>query len=171
MTALETALQLLIKDLVGAEVLIFSDQNSPRPPLPYWTMKVGSSRRVGSDAHSSGVDVAYQETVKGVRESTIQLQRIGTDSFTKCTDIQDLLSKTSVMEKWRLAKIALYNTGDVTNVPYKLDNSQLEPRSSLDLFVRFGTSLLDVVGAIDTVSMEAKFDSKPALTETDAIVL
>lgn len=171
MTALETTLQTLIKDLIGVELLIFSDQNAPRPAIPYWTMRVGSSRQIGRDFHSSGVDVDYQETVNGVRESTVQLQRIGPDSFTKCTDVQDLLSKTSVMEKWRLAKIALYDTGDVINAPYKLDNSQLEPRSSLDLFVRFGTSLLDVVGAIDMVSMEAKFDSKPSLTETDTIVL
>ena len=85
--------------------------------------------------------------------------------------MRDSLSKQTVRDAWRVAKIAAYDVGDVLNVPYKLDNSQLEPRSSVDIFIRFGTSLNDDVSAIETVQTEVKFDSKPDLTETLTVVL
>lgn len=156
MTAKAT-LYTLLKALVGAETLVFADQNAPRPPLPYWTLRLSAQRKVGDDAYSQGVDTNGDQLVSGVREITVQVQRFGPDSDVKCADLRDNLSRTTVLEEWQRQKIALYDLGDVLNVPYKLDNSQLEPRSSVDLFVRFGTELLDRVGAIETVATTAGY--------------
>lgn len=166
--SLKTIIYDLVKARVGSETLIWADQNAPRPPLPYWTVRVQVQRAVGDDYHSQGVDDQGDETILGVREATIQIQRYGTDSDEKCADLRDTLSKTTVMEQWQLQKLALYDIGDVQNVPYKLDNSQLEPRASVDLFIRFGTKLLDRVGWIDTVDIGAKYetvDLTPAFDE------
>lgn len=171
MNTLRPALRTLIKTLVGAEELIFADQNSPRPPVPYWTMRLSVQRKLGTDERSSGVTSLGIQTVKGVREGTLQLQRYGADSDLKCADVRDSLSKQTVRDAWKVAKISAYDVGDVLNVPYKLDNSQLEPRSSVDIFIRFGTSLTDDVGVIGTVQTEVKFDSKPDLTEVVTVVL
>lgn len=171
MSALKSTLYTLLKASIGAETVIFADQNSPRPALPYWTMKVQLRRKIGHDAYSQGVTNAGEQTVFGVREGTVQIQRIGTDSGVKMSDLRDILAKTSVMEQWRVSKISLYDMGDVQNVPYPLDDTQLEPRASMDIFVRFGTSLLDTVGAIETLDITAGFDSKPNLTETFSVVL
>lgn len=160
-----------MKSLVGAEELIFADQNSPRPALPYWTMRLSLQRKLGTDERSSDVTNLGVQTIKGVREATLQLQRYGSDSDLKCADVRDSLSKQTVRDAWAAVKIAAYNVGDVLNVPYKLDNAQLEPRASLDIFIRFGTSLTDDAGVIDTVQTEVKFDSKPDLTETVTVVL
>lgn len=154
MTAKAT-LYTLLKALVGAETLVFADQNAPRPPLPYWTLRLSAQRQVGEDSYSQGVDDNGDQLVSGVREITLQVQRFGADSDVSCADLRDNLSRTTVLEEWQRQKIALYNVGDVLNVPYKLDNSQLEPRASVDLFVRFGTELLDRVGVIDTVNVSA----------------
>lgn len=170
----------LVKALIGAEALVFADQNAPRPLLPYWALRLAARRAVGRDTYGQGVDINGDQLVSGVREVTVQVQRFGPDSDVACADLRDNLSRTTVDEAWRLQKIALYNVGDVLNVPYKLDNSQLEPRASVDLFIRFGTELLDRVGGIDTVEMNAGyvtnqtpgFDApNPDLAEVITVVL
>ena len=153
----------LLKALVGAETLVFADQNAPRPPLPYWTLRLSTQRQVGEDSYSQGVDDNGDQLVSGVREITLQVQRFGAGSDVSCADLRDNLSRTTVREEWQRQKIALYNVGDVLNVPYKLDNSQLEPRASVDLFVRFGTELLDRVGVIDTVATTAGYVTNQTL--------
>lgn len=176
----KTTLYTLVKALVGAETLVFADQNAPRPPLPYWTLRLSAQRKIGDDAYSQGVDTNGDQLVSGVREITVQVQRFGPDSDVKCADLRDNLSRTTILEEWQRQKIALYNLGDVLNVPYKLDNSQLEPRSSVDLFVRFGTELLDRVGVIETVETSARYvtnqtpgfdEPNPDLAEVITVVL
>ncbi len=176
----KATLYTLVKALIGAETLVFADQNAPRPPLPYWTLRLAAQRAVGEDAYSQGVDANGDQLISGVREITVQVQRFGPDSDVACADLRDNLSRTTVSETWHVQKIALYDVGDVLNVPYKLDNSQLEPRASVDLFVRFGTELLDRVGWIDTVEMDAGYvtnqtqgfdDPNPDLEEVITVVL
>jgi hypothetical protein len=161
--SLKSTLQALIKAVIGDEALIFADQNSPRPSLPYWTMRISAQRAIGVDAYSQGVDDDGDQLVTGVREVTVQMQRFGTDSDVACADLRDNLSRTTILEQWQIQKIALYDIGDVLNVPYKLDNSQLEPRASVDLFVRFGTELLDRVGVIETVETAAGYVTNQTL--------
>lgn len=171
MDAVTSAIYTRIKELIGADTLVYADQNAPRPALPYWTMRLQTQRKLGRDQLGQGVDANGNQKVSGVREGTVQIQCIGAGAASKCADLRDNLSKTTVIEKWSLAKIPVFNIGDVLNVPYQLDGAQLEPRASLDIFIRFGTSLLDNVGAIDTVDVNAQFDSKPDLAETITIVL
>jgi hypothetical protein len=176
----KATLYALLKALVGAETLVFADQNAPRPPLPYWTLRLSAQRQVGEDSYSQGVDINGDQLVSGVREITVQVQRFGTDSDVSCADLRDNLSRTTVLEEWQRQKIALYDVGNVLNVPYKLDNSQLEPRASVDLFVRFGTELLDRVGSIDKVETSAGYvtnqtqgfdEANPDLAEVITVVL
>lgn len=168
---IKAALYTLIKATIGAEVLVFADQNTPRPPLPYWTMRLTVQRAVGSDTYGQGVSALGDQLVMGTREATVMLQRYGADSDVKCGDFRDELSKVTVQNAWQLAKIALYDKGDVKNIPYLLDNSQLEPRANLDLFVRFGTELLDRVGEIAQVDSTGTFDGNVELIQVISVVL
>ena len=153
----------LIKSLIGAETIIFSDQNAPRPSLPYWTLHLSSQRKVGRDSYSQGVDHNGDQMVCGVREITVQLQRFGPDSDVACAYLRDNLSRTTVMEDWQRSNIALYNVGDVLNVPYKLDNSRFEQRSNIDLFIRVGTELLDRVGIIEELEISSEYITNQTL--------
>lgn len=171
MTTLKETLYTLLKAAIGAETLVFADQNAPRPPLPYWTMRLTVQRAIGDDTYSQGVTTLGDQTIWGTREATVMVQRFGDDSDTKCADLRDEFSKTSIRESWQLAKIALYDIGDVKNIPFPLDKSQLEPRASLDLFVRFGTELIDRVGIIEQVDMTGTFDGNVELIQTVSVVL
>lgn len=171
MATVRATLQTLIKSLVGAETLIFADQNAPRPALPYWTMRVSTRRSVGEDWYSQGVDNSGDQTVYGSREVTVQVQRIGPGSDEKCQDLIDNLSKTTVQEQWQIAGMSLYDNSDAGHIPFKLDNEQLEQRSSVDLFVRFGVKLLDRVGAIQYVNIAGEFEDKEELILPISVVL
>jgi hypothetical protein len=133
---------------------------------------VSTRRSLGSDSYGQGVTNAGHQTVYGTREATVMLQRIGEDSDTKMQDLRDLMAKTSVQEPWRVAHIAAYNMGDVKNIPYPLDQSQLEPRAAMDLFVRFDTQLVDTAaGVIEQVDIEAALGGNDDLTEIVTVVL
>ena len=78
---LKPNLYALVKALIGAETLVFADQNAPRPALPYWTIRVQVQRAVGRDYYSQGVTNDGDQQIDGVREATVQVQRIGATLF------------------------------------------------------------------------------------------
>jgi len=157
MSAIETKLYDLLSPMLGAEVLIFADQNAPRPAIPYWTLNVSPRKHLGRDAYSQGVDADGDQEVYGVREATAQVQRIGKDADTFVQDLRDELSKITVQERWQIAGVSLFNTGDVQDVPFPMYNNHLEPRAIIDLFVRYGTKLIERVGFIETVVPDATY--------------
>lgn len=157
MNNLKTDLYALLKAVIGSETVIWANQNSPRPAFPYWTLRISPRRAIGDDWVSGGVDDAGDQTIQGVRESTLQVQRIGLDSDLKVAELQDNLSKTTVSEQFQVKNIALFDVGDVQDIPFVIDASRSEPRASIDLFIRYGTSLLDRVGIIETAAIEAEY--------------
>ena len=69
-----------------------------------------------------------------------------------------------------MQKIAIANMGEIAAIPYLLDDDAFEPRAALDLFIRFGASLLDTTGGIDQVSIDAEYvtNQGPDITDTNA---
>lgn len=168
--SLTTVLHTLISALAG-EVVIMADQNSPRPVLPYWTMRLNTQARLGRDSQSNNVDNNGIQIVRGVREATCQLQRYGANAFDICNDLRNNLSKQSELDKWQLAKVSVYNSSNVLNVPFKLNDLQFEPRATVDLFIRVGIELQDNVGVIETVTTTMQLDGNAELTKVVTVVL
>lgn len=176
MSMIDAKLHRLLNAIAFPEVMIFANQNAPRPELPYWTILPGVHRRVGSDQYGQDVDAAGNLTVEGVRELTVTVQRIGKDSDMYVADMRDELSLVTQRERWMYEKLSLYNMADVLNVPYEMDDNHLEARASLDLFVRFGTRLYDLVGIIEIVEVDAEYCKEgltpdPDLSDTIVTVL
>lgn len=183
MNTLKTKLYTLLKAGIGSETVIWSDQNSPRPAFPFWTLRLQSFRSVGESDTGQGVSNAGAQAVQNVREATVAVQRFGMDSDLACQGLKDTLTMTSVSDQWYVNKIALFDVGNVVNLTAKLDNSQLEPRAALDLFIRFNSIVTDTgagVGAIETVEAVGEyglldsngaFDAIEDLTHTVTIVL
>jgi len=150
---LKTDLFALYDPLI-TETLIFSDSNAPRPALPYVAMKVMGIRRINGDWKSESVGSNGLQTVKGDREFTLNIQRFGTDSVEALSTLADKLRLTTNIEKFNTAKLPIIDAEDVVDVAALLDKSQIEPRASLDVFMRMKSSLTDNVGYIDTVEIE-----------------
>jgi hypothetical protein len=142
MSPIDAKMYAVLAPLVAPEVLILADQNAPRPASPYWTMKSSPRRQIGSDTYGQDVDDNGDIEVRGVRELTVQVQRIGDGSDAAVQSLRDDLSRITVQEACIREGVAVFNTGEVQSVPYLLDPGNLEPRGILDLFVRFQTKLV-----------------------------
>jgi hypothetical protein len=150
---LRTDLFALFDPLIS-ETLIFADGNAPRPALPYASMKVMGMRRVNGDWYSESIGPDGLQTVKGDREFTLSIQRFGTDSVEALDALANKLRLTTTIDKFNSAKLPIVSADDVVDVAALLDKSQIEPRASLDIFMRLKSSLTDNVGYIDTVAIE-----------------
>lgn len=158
MNTLKTTLHALLQDLVGSETIIYANQNSPRPPMPYWTVHLRTNKALGDEYFSQGVNDAGEQQVDGVRELTLHIQRYGNGSDIACAVLRDKFSLTTVRQRWAQQHLIPFNTGDVLDIPFRMDMNRLEPRASVDVFLRFGIQLMDAVGWLEIVNV----------TDTDA---
>lgn len=148
----------LLNPIVGGN-LIFADQNTPRPALPYTTIKIGSFRRVNKD-HYSDPDNSGIQTVKGDREFTVSIQNLGrADCVNFLNDVAGKLQLTTNIDKFMAKKISCFNTGQALDVSAVINNTTIEKRANLDIFMRVKSSMTDNVGIIDTVNIEASDNS------------
>ena len=164
--SLETDIYALMQPIIGGTV-IWADQNSPRPPLPYSVMKINSIRFVNQD-HYSNPDVNGIQTVKGDREFTLNVQRFGQSDVTSfLNSVVDKLRITTNIDKFMAKKLTAFNTEAVSDISALLDKTAIEKRATVDIFMRYKSSLTDNVGLIETASIEGDDDSTaPKYTST-----
>lgn len=148
-TTLKTRLWALMQPIIGGTV-IWADQNSPRPALPYCTLKLNTISRVGTpyyaDPNSGGL-----QSVQVTRESILQVQRYGNDSVNALNEFADKLALNSNQDKFSLQDISAFDVSDVTDVALLLNALATEPRASVDVSIRWVSDQTDDVGLIETV--------------------
>ena len=156
--SLQTDVYDLMQPIIGG-VVILADQNSPRPPLPYSVIKINSVRYVNQD-HYGDPDNAGIQTVKGDREFTLNVQMFGeSDVVSSLSGVVDRLRLTTNIDKFMSKKLTAFNTEAVTDISALLDSTVIEKRASVDIFMRYKSSLTDNVGIIETASIEGDDDS------------
>lgn len=166
--SLETDIYALMQPIIGGTV-IWADQNSPRPPLPYSVMKINSIRFVNQD-HYSNPDVNGIQTVKGDREFTLNVQRFGQSDVTSfLNSVVDKLRITTNIDKFMAKKLTAFNTEAVSDISALLDKTAIEKRATVDIFMRYKSSLTDNVGLIETVNVEGDDDSAAPIYTSIAI--
>lgn len=133
-----------------SEPVIWADQTSPRPPLPYVTMRLGVITQVG-ESHYSDVDSLGVQTVTGVRESILNVNRFGPDSVASLETFSDKLALNSTLDKFSIQKIAAFDVSPVTDIAQLLNGIAIEPRAGVDLSIRWNSDQTDSVGIIQTV--------------------
>ena len=132
------------------EPVIWADQTSPRPPLPYVTIRLGVITPIG-ESHYSDVDALGVQTVTGVRESILNVNRFGPDSVASLETFSDKLALNSTLDKFSIQKIAAFDVSPVTDVAQLLNGIAIEPRASVDVSIRWNSDQVDNVGIIETV--------------------
>jgi hypothetical protein len=139
--------------------LIWADQNAPRPVIPYSMMKIMSVREVNK-AHYSNVDNSGIQSVLGDREFTLNIQNFGLDAPFFVQAFLDKLRLTTNIDKFMAKKITAFDFGAVADISFLQDATAIEKRASVDIFMRYKSTLTDNVGAITTVNVEADDNSK-----------
>lgn len=139
--------------------VIWADLNKPRPPLPYTVLKINSLRLIKMD-HYDNPDNAGIQKVTGDREFTLSVQHFGTyNNVEFLTDFANKLRLTSVIDKFMGKKLVAFDTSDVLDISQLIDENAIERRSSVDVFMRMKSRLIDDVGVIDQVDILADDDS------------
>lgn len=160
---LRTDLRALFFPLFGlpGNKVIWQDEDAPRPALPYVAMKVISQRFVKQDYYSDPDENGVQK-VQGDRELTLNIQYLGADSVQNLEAIVDKLRLNSVLDRFMNAKYVAFNTAQVTDVAALLDKAQIEPRASLDVFIRTKKYQDDQVGIIETANISPTYTNSIA---------
>ena len=154
-------------DPLFSEVIIWADQSAPRPPLPYVTLRLGVISPVG-EPHYSDVTNAGIQTVLAVRESILSVQRFGNGSVNALELLSANLCKNSVRDLFSVQDISAFDVSNVTDIAALQSGIAIEPRASLDVSLRWTSSITDNVGVIDTVVSDGEVG--PIGTATDTIL-
>lgn len=164
MTPLEESIVDVLTPILGAAP-IRMNQNGPRPPLPYTAYMISSSRTKGMDEYSAPSDGGSQ-VVSGNREFTLTLQRYSTTGPVEfLQDVRDKLRLQSVMDAWIVRGMTAFDASGVEDISMKME-TQIEPRATMDVFVRYRSSLTDNVGIIETAHITGTDDGKDSPTYT-----
>lgn len=153
---IEDDIRALIVQATSLQV-IFANQNGPRPSLPYITLRVSSSPRMGlleADLSNDGT-----QTYAAHRDATVELQCFGDGGFDALDDLSQRLKGPAMLATALAANLAVYATDPVQNVPVLRDGTRYEPRAVLDIGIRYTKQHDEEVGLIKTVQGEMTLQS------------
>ena len=141
----------LIEHVAGAVPVVFRDENGKRPAKPYIALKVTAARR--ARVHLGRLNEDGRQEVSAHREAGVELQYFGADAFAALDDLSLRLSFPGTVDFANSLDLAVFEVGDVQDIPVPRDNARFEPRAVLDIRVRYTGTLIDDVGIIETVEI------------------
>lgn len=152
---LQTDIMEVMQPIIGG-VVIWLDQNKPRPALPYSGIKIISRKRIMRDHYSNPDDNGIQ-TVQGDREFTLSVQTYGYDAPTDpLENAANKLQLETVRDKFQAKGLVAFDIGAIQDISALLDKTQIEKRANLDIFFRTKINQTDNVGLIETVNVEGR---------------
>jgi len=132
--------------------VIFANENSPRPALPYVTLYLTSLVQIGEDWTPKPDNAGGAEMV-GDREFTLQIQCYGGDPITILENVRSSLQKQSVLDTLRANGIVFVNHFPISDVTQLLD-TEYEARGTMDVLFRIAQLNTDDLGKIETVEVQ-----------------
>lgn len=148
----------LFKQFFPSFTVIWSDENGPRPQLPYVTLKLSSKRFKNYDFYADP-DADGMQEVKGDRELTLTMEYFGVDPLDALQSVVDKLRLHTIQGTFYAAGYTVFDTAQVQDISALLDGVQREQRATLDLFIRTKVTQTDDIGYIETVNIETEDDS------------
>jgi hypothetical protein len=153
---LETITQSLLSQLVEIPI-IRSQQDGPRPKLPYATYQINSRVTVGSD-HYGWVDGGGLMPIKGTREGTILVNFYGEEARENADNLVNTLRKVTSHYLMRRLKLVIASSSAVVDMTPLRDSAHFEPMANLDLTFRYTADYFDDVGIIEQVNASGNVD-------------
>lgn len=139
--------------------LIWGYRNGPRPAETYIQMHTSNNESPDHD-HYGDVDALGYMPVDGFREATLELVAFGPDGESRLNELVQRLRAPTQCDRAELLGLAFFDAGPVNNMPVKRDDAQWEPRSLVELGVRWTQGIIDDVGLIELVEYDATLDGR-----------
>lgn len=160
------ALMQLLAPLVEPGLLIFSDQNAPRPSKPFSTLSVRSLAPI--TIIKDPVDEFGDSRITQFQQMVAEVQFYGSNSFDSAQRTGLYLRTPSVVDEAERLGVSISVVRSVTRVPELLSNSQFEERSILEFTVYSNLSITDNVGLIESVDLEC-FDHQHTINAPESV--
>lgn len=132
-------------------LLIWANQDGPRPALPYATVLLTASNAIGY-ATVRGVDDNGVQQLSGQREDSVTVDFFGPGAYDAAARLRDALATTAIRYPLNRAGMALFGSPDTTDITQLLGNVEHEERAQLLFGVRYASRVDDNVGLIETIN-------------------
>jgi len=132
---------------------IWADDNSPKPDLPYISLRKGTVTPIGhgyiSVPTSSGIS-----KISGDRDMIVNFQAYGNNAFGKLENLWHVRLDPGSQELLYIGGLSLIELFALTNLT-GLNDTLFEGRAQMDLLFRFVSQRTNIdVGLIETVEIE-----------------
>lgn len=146
--------------------IIFANQNGPRPPKPYITLRLSVASPL--PVHTGPTDDAGIRELSAHRAALAQLQVYGPGCWEIAEQLAMSLSKESIQALAETLNITINERVRIQDVPALVDTATYEPRAILDVEASYTTHIDDDVGFIQTVHGE--IDTEPGTVPPESFI-
>ena len=161
-----------IVETVEAEevTVIFSDQNSPRPPdYPYAVIRLNNAGQIGYD-EMRALDQNGIATIGGQRRATVYIDYFGPQPFENLMKASNSLEKETNVDFFYAAGIAYLTKNDVQNLTAMLE-TKYEERASFDFYIGYAENFEDDVGLIESAELTGSITSDGSDLDVDSVTV
>ena len=136
----------------GGITTIWSNDNGPKPDLPYLTLRRQTLVSIGQ-GYTSAPNASGIAKISGDRDLTVQIQAYGSNAFGRLDDLYNVRLDINSQELLYTSNLALVNQLMISNLT-GLNDTEFEERAVTDLLFRFASQRTGVdVGLIETVEV------------------
>lgn len=167
----ETFILPLIRELTGKTKCIWANQNAPKPPHPYLSLRLSPERGIGTESRrrkdgSGIIDVVEQ------KEVTLSINGYGAGVIEKLNTLWQSLQRPTIVDRCFVAGLAFVRAEAVQDLTELLDGRNWEESANLDLIVTYSRAVTDEPGFIEDVRITGELgETDPVTPETDEAIV
>lgn len=159
--SLEDFLYNFTNQITGGQVVVFEQQNAPRPPKPYLGLQILNISKIGTDWQAP-VDSNGDSYHLGDREMELQINYYGPGGLDKLEDIRTRYKEFEFRKLLYDNNVVFVNSSFIMNTT-ELLQSEYEPRHSMDITLRFTNQRVNPIdkfnkGLIETIELEGNYE-------------
>ncbi|EHK65298.1 phage neck terminator protein [Achromobacter arsenitoxydans] len=142
----------LIEAAAGGVLVVFADENGPRPRPPYIALAVRWDQ--ASSVEAGPVLDDGMQSVRQHDDASVELQAYGPSAFERLGELGLKLRHALYEERAEALGLAVFEIGRLQNIPVLRDAVRYERRGVLELGIRYARSFAAPVGRVDAVKVE-----------------
>ena len=149
--------------------IIFWQQNSPRPSVPYVTLHLDNFMAINQDWKNHLTNNLGDVLMKGDRNFTLSINAYGGDPITLLENLRSSFQRNSSLALLRTYGIAFYQSETINDLSDLVD-SKFEKRAQMDVRLGIGQNYDDNSGYFNIIQItETIFDQSNDIIYTQII--
>lgn len=154
------AFRQLVASVLGLDIskVFNAQQNMPKQSKTYCTLRYYSYGQEVPYEHILTTTAGEQLTIS--RQTLVcEVQMFATSGTDACAALQNLINafdRQTIIDQLKTSDIAIVSAEPVQDISALLDNTVWETRASVDITIRFTSTVSDDVGYVDKVEITGK---------------